>query len=131
MIVNDSGRIDGAGLCIKNEKFYLPDDTIVLNSPIGEWGINLKITVLPGRKVKATTVMPKTKDKKKIKGSIDGFLSRNLKPSFFKNESPFCGERRKKYDIGVNIQYLEVESIDGLLSLRAVYEKLIKKHVQN
>jgi len=131
LVVNDSGRIGGGNLCIKNGIFYLPDDTFVLNSPIGKWGIDLKITVLPGRKVKATTVMPKTNDKEKIKGSIESFLMRNLKPSPFKYESPFCGERRKKDDIGVNIQYLKVESIDDLLSLREVYEKLIKENVQN
>lgn len=50
LVVNDSARIGTSGLCSKNGKLYIPDNKVLLDGPIGEWGIDLKITILPGKK---------------------------------------------------------------------------------
>jgi hypothetical protein len=130
LVVNDTARVYGGTLCIKDSELYLPDSTLLSDKPVDDWGVDLKITVLPGRKIRATTVLPKTSDAKRMKDSIESFLSSNLMPSIFGGESQYCNKRESTNATGTKIKYLQIESIDGLHSLRKVYEQLKKKTQQ-
>ena len=127
LVVNDTARVYSGSLCIMDNELYLPNSTPLSNKPVDDWGLDLKITVLPGRMIHAVTVLPKTSNTKRIKDSIESFLSSNLMPDIFDGESPYCNKRESTDATGSKIQYLQVESIDGLHSLRKVYEQLKKK----
>lgn len=125
LIVNDSARVCGSTLCIIHGKLFLPDNVKLQDKPVNDWGIDLKITVLPGNTVKATTVLPNTSDKVKLKNSIERFLSSTVEPDLFEYEPLHCNKRKKKDYSGMTIGYYEIQSIDGLNSVKAVYKKLL------
>lgn len=127
LVVNDTARVYSGSLCVMDNELYLPNNTPLSDKPVDDWGVDLKITVLPGSKILAVTVLPKTSDAKRMKDSIESFLSSNLMPDIFGGESQYCNKRESTDATGSTIQYLQVESIDGLHSLRKVYEQLKKK----
>jgi len=127
LVVNDSGRVYGGRMCVKNGVFYIGDNVVLADKPVDDWGIDLKIRILPNMKVEATTVLPNTLDKQRKIDSIESFLSSNLTPSIFDNGSVNCDERDKTDHTGTEVKYLEVKSINGLHSLRQVYEQLMEE----
>ena len=127
LVVNDTARVYGGSLCIKNNELYLPDSERLSDNSENDRWIYLKITVLPGSKIRATTILPKTSDAQRMKNSIESFLSSILKSSIFDGGSQYCNKREGTDATGTKIRYLQVESIDGLHSLRKVYEQLKNK----
>lgn len=127
LVVNDEARIYGGNLCIRQGRLYLPDNVVLSTQPISDHGIDLKIRLLPARKVEAETVMPITDKPERLHGSIERFLSSNLMPSWFDNESIYCDERPRTDATGQKIEYFEIKSIDGFHSLRKVYENLLNR----
>lgn len=127
LVVNDEARIYGGSLCIKDEKLYLPDSETLISKPVDDYGIDLKIRILPAKKVQAETVLPNTNQPDRIRDSIEGFLGSILMPSWLDNTSPYCLERAPTDAIGQRVEYLEVESIDGHHSFRKVYEGLLER----
>jgi hypothetical protein len=129
LAVNDTAQVFSGQLCIRNGKLFLPNSLARLDGPKSEWRIDLKITILPGNKVRAATVLPDTSDKARIKDSIEGFLNSVWTPAApsFPAESPYCDKRKKEDFTRTVIEYLEVESIDGMHSLKQVYEALLSE----
>lgn len=127
LVVNDSGRVHAGNMCVKNGIFYIGDNMVLADKPVGDWGIELKIKILPNMKVKATTIFPNTSDKQRKIESIESFLSQNLTLGIFDHKPVNCEERNKNDDTGTEIKYLEVKSMNDLHSLRQVYEQLMKE----
>jgi hypothetical protein len=95
---NDSARVCAGQLCITNERLFLPNSLALLDGPVSDWRIDLKITILPGSKVRAVTVLLNTSGKAVIKDSIEGFLDSVWTPAApsFPAESPYCDKRLRK-----------------------------------
>ncbi|MFE8073408.1 hypothetical protein QQM79_20305 [Marinobacteraceae bacterium S3BR75-40.1] len=125
LVVNDEARIYGGSLCIRDSKLYLPDNVVLSPQSVNDSSIDLKIRLLPAKKVAAETVMPKTNEPKRVRESIERFLSSTLMPSWFDNEPVYCDEKPPTDVTGQEIEYLEIQSIDGFHSLRKVYENLL------
>ena len=125
LVVNDEARIYGGSLCIRDSKLYLPDNVVLSTQPVNDHGIDLKIKLLPARKIAAETVMPNTDEPERVRESIERFLSSTLMPSWFDKEPIYCDERSLTDATGQKIEYFEITSIDGFHSLRKVYENLL------
>lgn len=125
LVVNDSARVYAGSLCIRDNKLFLPDSTELQDNAVDEWGVDLKIKVLPDATVTADAILPTTDDKERMRNSIESVLSSNLRPSFT-GKSPYCDERQSVDETGTRVRYLEIESINGLHSIREVYEQLLQ-----
>ena len=127
LAVKDKAYIDKSGLCLKNGQLFAPS-IIALQDGASEYVFSLLVTVGPGKKLTAKTVPP-TKASEFKRADLGGFLRALREPEsgIFSWLSPLRCEDLSFVSDEQGIELYPIESIDGFMSFRALFEDMMKR----